>query len=54
MVMVWLEGGQGEVSPPPPPNTTNRPTRTPSTTTTFLSVYFFPVPILDVSTAGVR
>ena len=34
MVMVWLEGGQGEVrgacAPPPPPNTPNRPTWTPS------------------------
>ena len=33
MVMVWLEGGQGEVSgacaPPPPHNTPNRPTWTP-------------------------
>ena len=32
MVMVWLEGGQGEVRgacAPPPPNTPNRPTWTP-------------------------
>ena len=33
MVMVWLEGGQGEVkgacAPPPPPNTPNCPTWTP-------------------------
>ena len=34
MVMVWLEGGQGEVrgacAPPPPRNTTNHPTWTPT------------------------
>ena len=34
MVMVWLEGGQGSLSPPPPfppPNTPNRPPKPPPT-----------------------
>ena len=36
MVIVWLEGGQGEVrgAYAPPPNTPNRPTWTPPATTT--------------------
>ena len=44
MVMVWLEGGQGEPVPPLPPNTPNRPTWTLPPTTTPNSPTWTPPP----------